>query len=251
MSNNLESIPDPSHREALELVTEALEKRRTINIIGRCEVDYDGRASSYLGVGDRVILIKPDGTLLVHQDEKRKPVNWQPPGSTAQASLYGDKLKIKSRRTSPRETISIVFEDVYQVTSMKLEDSREISLEGAEEQMQNRIMMNPDIIEEGFRAIEKERESDYGRIDVFGRDSESNPVILELKRRRVGPKAVDQLQRYVENYRERGYEGVRGILVAPSVTGSAMNQLEKYDLEHVELEPETGVGETTKSLDEF
>jgi|GEM_PF-6684609 len=69
--------------------------------------------------------------------------------------------------------------------------------------MQEKIMKEPEVIEDGFRALEKERETDYGRIDTFGRDSERNHVILDSKRRRVGPDAVDQLQRHVDDYRER------------------------------------------------
>mgnify|MGYP000435654584 FL=1 len=112
-------------------------------------------------------------------------------------------------------------------------------------------MQDPEVIEEGFRALETERESDYGRIDVFGRDSEANHVILEPKRMRVGPDAVDQLQRYVNDYRERGYENVRGMLVSPSVTDSAQERLEDKGFEHMELEPETMAPQRTSSLDEF
>ena len=63
--------------------------------------------------------------------------------------------------------------------------------------------------------------------------------------------AVDQLQRYANDYRERGYENVRGVLVSPSVTESAEKRLENKGFEHMELEPETMAPQRTSSLDEF
>jgi RecB family endonuclease NucS len=248
---NFRSHRNPSNREALELVEDAIQSSRLLTVVGSCEVEYDGRASGYLAEGERITLLKPDGTVLVHQTEQSDPVNWQPPGSRASASLYEDKLKIKSERTSPDETLEVLFEEVHHTSAYSLQDGVELSLYGQESQMQERIMNEPEVIEEGFRALEKERESEYGRIDVFGRDDDGNHVVLELKRRRVGPEAVDQLQRYVDDYRDKGYENVRGILVSPSVTDSAMERLEARGLEHLELEPESMAPQRTKSLDEF
>jgi hypothetical protein len=242
---------NPSNREALELVEEAIRSSRFLVVVGECEVDYSGRASGFLAEGERITLLKPDGTLLVHQNEQSDPTNWQPPGSRASASLYEDKLKIQSERSSPDETLEVLFYKVHHVSAYSLQDGVDLALHGQEEQMQEKIMKEPDVIEEGFRALEKERESDYGRIDIFGRDSEGNHVILELKRRRVGPDAVDQLQRYVNDYRERGYENVRGVLVSPSVTESAEKRLKNKGFEHMKLEPETMAPQRTSSLDEF
>jgi RecB family endonuclease NucS len=248
---NLQTLRNPSNRKALELVEDAIKSSRMLTIVGSCEVDYDGRASGYLAEGERLTLLKPDGTVLVHQNQDSDPVNWQPAGSRASASLYEDKLKLESTRSSPDETLEVLFHEVHHASAYSLQDGVELSLYGQESQMQERIMNEPDVIEDGFRALEKERESEYGRIDVFGRDDDGNHVVLELKRRRVGPEAVDQLQRYVDDYRDKGYENVRGILVSPSVTDSAMERLEARGLEHLELEPESMTPQRTKSLDEF
>lgn len=248
---SLQSLRNPLNREALELVENAIQSSRMLTLVGSCEVDYDGRASGYLAEGERLTLLKPDGTVLVHQNQDSDPVNWQPAGSRASVSLYEEKLKLESTRSSPDETLEVLFHEVYHASAYSLTDGVDLALRGQESQMQERIMNEPEVIEEGFRSLEKERESEYGRIDIFGRDSEGNPVILELKRRRVGPDAVDQLQRYVEDYREKGYGDVRGVLVSPSVTDSARERLEARGLEHLELEPESMAPQRTKSLDEF
>ena len=59
---------EPSPTEAVEVLESALAAGAMITIVGQCEVEYDGRASSYLPPGDRLVILKPDGTLLVHTD---------------------------------------------------------------------------------------------------------------------------------------------------------------------------------------
>ena len=78
---------DPTPTEAVEMLEPALTTGAMVTIVGHCEVEYEGRASSYLALGDRLVILKPDGTLLVHTDSKRKPVNWQPPGCTHRVAL--------------------------------------------------------------------------------------------------------------------------------------------------------------------
>jgi RecB family endonuclease NucS len=50
-------------------------------VVGCCCVEYSGRARSTLGWGERIVIVKPDGSVLVHQRAGREPVNWQPPGT--------------------------------------------------------------------------------------------------------------------------------------------------------------------------
>jgi RecB family endonuclease NucS len=84
-------------------------------------------------------------------------------------------------------------------------------------------------------------------MDIFGVDSEGTAVVVELKRRRVGPAAAGQLKRYVAALsRELGDdEAVRGILVAPSVTDRARELLDREGLEFVGIDPETGERRST------
>ncbi len=252
----------PTHRDALVQFEEADERGDLITVFGRCTVEYEGRASSDLGPGDRLLILKPDGSALVHTDEKRTPVNWQPPGCDHAASVRDGRLRVVSRRTSPDERLVVEFERVEQFSAYPVTDPSDLELRGTEEDLRRRILDDPDLLEAGFEPLETERESDAGPMDIYGEDADGRPVVVELKRRRVGPSAVGQLRRYVDAL-EREFGGrtargadasgdgtdaraatdgaatVRGILVAPSVTDRAAELLDEEGLEFVSLEPAT------------
>ena len=97
----------------------------------------------------------------------------------------------------------------------------------------------PDLVESGFEPRATERDTPAGAVDVYGVDADGNTVVVELKRRRVGPDAVGQLSRYVEALRRDGHaeRRVRGVLVAPSVTDRARDLLTEEGLKFVALEP--------------
>ncbi|SFH78445.1 hypothetical protein SAMN04488066_13110 [Halorubrum aquaticum] len=258
------SLHDPSHREALWELEAAFDRGDLISVFGRCTVSYEGRAASDLGSGDRLLLLKPDGAALVHTDEGRTPVNWQPPGSEHRAAVREGRLRVRSTRTNPDETLTVRFSDVHQLSAMPVTGGRDLELHGSEEDLRTRILQRPDLIEPGFEPRETERPSSAGPMDVFGVDADGNPVVVELKRRRVGPDAVGQLARYVRALREElGIDGnapevgeseatdpvadttdaadaaieVRGVLVAPSVTDRAAERLADRGFDHVALEP--------------
>lgn len=251
VSEKVEFHSDPGHREAWDLVTRGLKFQRTVEVVGRFEVSYEGRASSYLAPGDRLLLIKPDGTLLVHQRRNRKPVNWQPSGSNARANLEEDQLVVVSETRSPKERLTATFQDVYHAGIMKLRDHSSLELTAQESQMQKRIERDPEEVESGFRVVDTEKVTDFGRVDVFGRDRDGNAVVVELKRKQAGPDAVDQLQRYVDYFENLGHEDVRGILASPGLSKQAWNNLRNQDLEHLKLEPKKNVERRDASLDEF
>lgn len=230
-------------------MSEGIDQGDVITLVGQCEVDYDGRTSSYLALGDRLVVLKPDGTLLVHQPEQREPVNWQPPGCTHPVRVTDNQLSVHSVRSNPKETVTIVFHDVYQVSTLALADDREINLMGSEEDLRQRILEEPSLVEDGFQP----RATRAGAVDIYGVDATGTPVIVELKRRRVGPDAVGQLSRYVEAAaNERADKVVRGILVAPSVTDRAQRLLAEKELEFISVEPNTATtGPTAMTLDAF
>jgi len=226
---------NPSPEEIKLLVDSAVSSEGVLTIFARCRVHYDGRAKSELGPGDRVIIVKPDGSFLIHQKEKREPVNWQPPGSVVRLELR-EKPVLVSVRRKPRETLEVELEEVYLITVFHAEDYEELALTGSEAEMAELIFENPEVIEPGFKPLYREKPIKHGIVDVLGVDRDGNLVVLELKRRRADLHAVSQLKRYVETLREE-HENVRGILVAPSLTSGAKKLLEKEDLEFRKLEP--------------
>lgn len=228
----------PTTAKAHTILADGVASDRVLSIVGRCTATYDGRTQSSLGAGERVVLCKPDGTLLVHQPTGQEPINWQPPGGTHDIALEGTTLLVRSERDTPAETVEIRFTDVLQVSTYDLTDDQELDLIGSEEDLRQRILDQPSLIEPGFQPRAIERETSAGPVDIYGIDAEGTPVIVECKRRQVGPDAVGQLARYVTAAeRERTTKTVRGILVAPALTDRAKRELEQHDLTFVPLDP--------------
>lgn len=238
------TLESPSLEAACEAITDGFDREALVTVFGRCTVDYDGRASSRLEAGDRHVMCKPDGTTLVHGSEGQQPINWQPPGCDREVFCdHGDApvLVLESVRSTPEERLSVRFQRVVQVTAFSGTDESDLSLSGTEKDLRDRILQTPDLLEPGFRPLATERETPAGAIDVYGEDAAGRTVVVELKRRRVGPDAVGQLRRYVDALGRdlHADASVRGILVAPSVTDRAERLLADHGLEFVSLEPTT------------
>lgn len=243
------TVVEPTLSEAEAAIAGALERGDLLTVFGRCSVDYEGRASSTLGPGDRHVTAKPDGTVLVHTDEGQQPVNWQPPGCS-QSVDRGEEatdvgvddelpLRLVSTREAPDERLVVSFGSIRQVSAFAVDDGETLSLTGTEEDLRQRVLESPDLVEQGFQPLVTERRTAAGAVDIFGEDADGNVVVVELKRKRVGPDAVGQLTRYVDAL-ERDLHAdatVRGILVAPSVTERARRMLADRGLEFSAVEP--------------
>lgn len=233
------TLEQPTLDAARDAIAKGIEREAMITVFGRCTVDYDGRASSTLEAGDRHLMLKPDGAALVHTDEGQQPVNWQPPGCDHAVRCEDGALEIESLRSTPDERLRVRFLEVLQVSTFAGTDPNDIALVGSEEDLRQRILENPTLLESGFTPLATERDTPAGAIDIYGEDEAGRSVVVELKRRRVGPDAVGQLRRYVDAL-ERDLHAdavVRGILVAPSVTERADRLLRQHGLEFVALEP--------------
>lgn len=239
MTHEVVTAAQPTLSDALALVETGIERDLLVTVFGRCRVEYDGRAASTLGPGDRLVVLKPDGTVLVHTDEGQQPVNWQPPGCTHEVTTSEESLRIHSRRSTPREKLLIEFERVVHSVAFEASDAGEFALTGTEDDLRQRILDEPSLLEPGFEPRATERDTPAGAVDIYGTDTDDNVVVVELKRRRVGPDAVSQLNRYVEALERDLHAGttVRGVLVAPSVTDRASRLLDERGLEFVSLTP--------------
>ena len=223
--------------EAAETLLEAMSAGRTIFLVCCCEIDYSGRARSYLGPGERMIILKEDGTVIIHQKAGRNPVNWMPPKTRSQFRVESGKLVLACTKQRERESMRVVVSEVKGIETFHLEDYERIELKGTEKDFVRELISDPSLIEKGFRLTKNERVTVAGSIDISGVDSEGNPVVVEVKRSRAGPQEVIQLQRYVENLRRKTDEKVRGILVSPSTSSKARRLLVEYGLEHRRIHP--------------
>jgi len=235
----VETLTYPEPATALDLVERGIERAALVTLFGPCAVEYEGRAASSLGVGDRHVMLKPDGSALVHTDEGQQPVNWQPPGCTHTVRTDDDQLVVRSERSSPDEELSVRFDAVAHAAAFDVSDPEELALTGTEADLKERILDEPALVESGFTPLATERPTPAGAVDIYGEDADGRTMVLELKRRRVGPDAVGQLDRYVGALRRDLHADteIRGVLVAPSVTDRARQLLAEKGLEFVSLEP--------------
>ncbi len=226
----------PSPQRALELVYGPGSGRAMIMLLGECSVSYQGRAKSYLDWGERLVIVKKDGAVLVHQAASREPVNWQPPGSRPIYQALDGTFVIRAERTKAREYMKIEFRRIDLLTLKVLSDKAELQLAGMEEDLVNAIVENPSLIEDGMRIAEKERRTESGSVDLFGRDRANTPVIVEVKRGSPGISAVYQLEAYVTDFRRKNCEAkIRAFLVAPRIPLMVKNMLREKGFEHCEI----------------
>ncbi|MHA2059621.1 MAG: endonuclease NucS [Candidatus Ranarchaeia archaeon] len=231
-------LEHPTLPEGFTFLEEGIHKSRMIILVAHCEVDYDGRARSYLPSGERIIMLKPDGSLLIHTSKKYTPVNWQPPGCQFAVDLAENMITLTSKRRQPLETVRILISSIAFISRFTLHDDEVISVYGSESDMVDMVETNPDLIEQGFKIYKRERSVDTGEIDILGVDTENNLVVVEAKRRRASHASVHQLQRYVESMRrKKPDQTVRGILLAPAITEQARQILHQYGFEFKRLIP--------------
>ncbi len=231
-------IVSPSHEEALDALNEDMGSmnKRMVTIVGNCKVDYAGRAKSFLDYGERLIVVKADGTVMVHGNEKREPLNWQPPGTKVKYVLK-DGLTIEARRTSPPETMHIHFKDLAALSIFQLNDGAELSIIGEESDIVDKLEKNPSIIEEGLRVLRREKVTNSGFIDLFCVDKNGLSVIVEVKRTSISPNAVYQLESYIVDFKKKNHKAsVRGILCAPRISEMAKTLIAEKGLEYKQVD---------------
>ena len=201
----------------------------TIVFFCNCKIKYSGRAESYLEQGDRLVIVKGDNTLLVHQPEGNNPINYMKPGSMINISKSGKHIEITSRNLKFKDYLDIEIWGVYDMMRYRIEDGQKLLLEGNEKDMSDMIYNNPELIAKDFRPLSREEHTKYGFIDVFGHDNKGNMIIIECKRYTGSLSCVTQLRRYVEKMKSlKGIDNITGILAAPSISPNAKKMLEDW-----------------------
>jgi len=247
-------LVSPSYEEALNTLNESMGgiKKRMVTIVGNCKVDYAGRARSFLDYGERLVIVKADGTVMVHGNEKREPLNWQPPGTKVKYTSEGG-LTIEARRTSPPETMHIHFKNIEALSVFRLDDGARLDIVGEEEDIVDKLEKDPSVIEEGLRVLRREKVTNSGFIDLFCKDKDGVPVIVEVKRTSISPNAVYQLEAYLADFKKKNHKtAVRGILCAPRISGMAKTLIAEKGLEYRQFDYDFELGDRKqRSLENF
>jgi RecB family endonuclease NucS len=230
---------DPRLSEAAEILEKAFRSRSFALVIGSCRVDYEGRASSTLEWGERMTMVKQDGSVLVHRPTGYEPVNWQPPKCVVKVKLNDSGMVLSASRSQPRENVSIEFQKISLTVTGNLADSGEFALYVTEEQMKQAILTAPDLVEAGLKPLQEEKSlGEAGFTDIFAEDKEGRLVVVEIKRNAASKDAVLQLERYLDTLRRKVDRPLRGIVVAPELRKSAQPTLDSLKLEYVRLAPD-------------
>ncbi|GIU69915.1 MAG: endonuclease NucS [Candidatus Woesearchaeota archaeon] len=226
--------------EYIGRVKELLEKKNLVVIATECEVWYHGKVESYLPQGDRVIVIKQDRVLLVHQPSGVNPINYMKENTEHNIVENSEGIFLKSKNTLLKDYMEIKFHRIYFVSSFLLEDSKDIIVSGSEKDMSDMIYYNPYLIEDGFKPFSREEHTRFGFIDVFGTDANGKIVVIECKRDFADFKAISQLHRYIHKLvKSKGIpeSSVRGIIAAPRISDNALMMLKEYGYEFKSINP--------------
>ena len=213
-------------------------ERNMIVIIGICDSVFDGRIKSTLPKGDRVLIIKKDGSILLHNVSGTRPVQWQKARAgkitfvVTKENNENELLTMESYRPKTDESFFISFYQIFFAFAAQMHETPliEAQIIGDEKDFVDQLVKQPQLIEPGLKIIEREKEISVGFIDIFAHDLENTQVVIEVKKQSATLPDAHQLHRYIEYFKNRG-EQVRGILVATHIPKRVHNYLQGHDLE--------------------
>jgi endonuclease len=186
-------------------------------VIARCSVDYAGRLSAHLPLATRLIMIKADGSVLVHSDGgSYKPLNWMSPPCRRAEKPGRWVVTGKSG-----ETLTIELEEVLSDSSWDLGVDPGLVKDGVESHLQELLAAQLGVLGEGWRLVRREFPTAIGPVDLMCRDAAGGAVAIEIKRRGEID-GVEQLTRYLELLnRDPLLAPVRGIFAAQEIRPQA------------------------------
>src|SRR5205823_2093538 len=186
-------------------------------IVARCEVRYSGRLSTTLPMALRLLMIKSDGSVMVHADAGGyKPLNWMTPPTVVEET--GGGLVVRKVRGEDRLEVRIeeVLSDVEHDMGAP-EAAAGLEKDGVEADLQELLAAAPEWCGEGFRLVRRDWPTDIGPVDLMCRDGDEGWIAVEIKR--IGTiEAVEQLTRYLERIRQDpALADCRGVLAAQAI----------------------------------
>ena len=201
-------------------------------MIATCSVDYEGRLNAHLPMAPRLLMVKADGSISVHADDRAyKPLNWMSPP----CSLREEEGRWVASN-SHGETLTIVLAEVHADFSHELGRGPGLEKDGVEAHLQELLAAHPSALGAGLRLIQREYPTDIGPVDLLCRDAEGQAVAVEIKRRGEID-GVEQLARYLERLdRDGRLRPVRGILAAQRIKPQARVLATARGIEVVEVD---------------
>ncbi len=186
-------------------------------VIARCSVDYVGRLTAHLPLATRLLMIKADGSVLVHSDGgSYKPLNWMSP-----PCVLREDEGVWTVTNKAGEQLLITIEEVLSDVSADLGVDPGLVKDGVEAHLQALLAQHCEKLGEGFRLVRREYPTDIGPVDLLCRDADGQAVAIEIKRRGEID-GVEQLARYVERLdRDPLLRPVRGMFVAQEIKPQA------------------------------
>ncbi len=167
--------------------------RRVRLVIAKCSVDYVGRLSAHLPPATRLLMVKADGSVSIHADDRAyKPLNWMSPPCRLEEAPGVWRVVNKAG-----EELRITLEEIFQDTSYELGVDPGLRKDGVEAHLQELLAANPETLGEGFTLIRREYMTAIGPVDLLCRDANQGTVAVEVKRRGEID-GVEQLTRYLE-----------------------------------------------------
>ena len=219
-------------------------------IVARCEVNYTGRLTARLPEALRLLMIKADGSVLVHADAGGyKPLNWMTPPTV----IEEEPSLIVVRKLKGDDRLEIRIAEVISDSTHAMDHQADAGLEkdGVEAHLQEALAAAPGWCGEGFRLVRREWPTDIGPVDLMCRDDDDGWIAVEIKR--IGTiDAVEQLTRYLERIRlDPALGACRGVLAAQMVKPQARVLAEARGIAWVEVDLAVLRGEREPALTLF
>ena len=164
-------------------------------VIAQCTVDYVGRLTAHLPSARRLLLIKADGSVSVHADDRAyKPLNWMSPPCWLVEDSGGLVWVVQNKAG---EQLRITIEEIEHDSSHELGIDPGLVKDGVEAHLQELLAEHIELLGEGYTLVRREFMTAIGPVDILCRDAQGNSVAVEIKRRGEID-GVEQLTRYLE-----------------------------------------------------
>jgi len=219
-------------------------------LVARCEVRYTGRLNALLPEATRLLMLKSDGSVLVHADSGGyKPLNWMTPPTVIEEA--DGSIVVRKRAGKSEDRLEITIAEVLSDVSHPMDELAGLAKDGVEKHLQEALAASPQQLEPELRLVRREWQTDVGPVDLMCRDCDGGWVAVEIKR--VGTiEAVEQLTRYRGFIRvDPAKERCRGILAAQSFKPQAVTLAESRGIRCVEVDLAVLRGEREPELTLF